>query len=1019
MTNEQLYIDNVYVPLTGSLNPSITKSVKDISEPDKAKAGYSKSVLIPRSKEADRVFSALFEFNITDHTFNVEAKAPCKYIVDSIPIIDGYLVLNDIVELDNYDIAYECVMYDGVANFFAQINGAYLTDLYESTASYEGLDIYDHPLTKELQQLSWDTQILENGGLVSFAFGKGYVYPLIDFGFSQDATNFIFTQMAPSIYEKEYMTRIINWAGFTVKAGGFLDTDDVIDHLIIPQSPECYQLTQSDITNREFVANTPELTSTGTTQSNNLPNGSLSSPDVIIFTNDSVAPGTDPGLNYNPATGEFTCVSTGVYDFNVLIDINATFTPTLGGSLKTICDIHGYIMFFHTPFATGVPVQVDALPFYITKDDSSFYSGARSTSSTPTYPDSDYMSGKAWGQSIQQAPIARSANPPDRYLLSMTGVPIQTGDIITVQWKAGIYSEALSPFPIPYVSSNYMFIDSFGAKSTGTAYLTMAVGAFYNKASNQTMSEGNLLQMSDVIPKQIKMIDYFMANVKRFNLVVDVSKDNPTELIIETWDNYFTGETLNIHELIDHSKDITSTPMGALDAKQYLYTYKPDSDFYNQLYTKNHARVYGDRYVEVESEFANAQKKTELLFSPTPCVGLPQNNRVLPTIYAQDGYGLPKSTKFNIRSLYYAGLKPCLNGWNHINYVSVFGIPFVETFVEYPYAGHFDDPFSPTFDLNFGLVEEVFYDDNIDPIIITDNNVTNKYHGKMLREITDPESRIVKAYVHLTPVMYDRFTFDKTYYWNLSYFRLLSKQEYNPNGEESTLCTFLKVGRVGNFTSTIATATGVPSVITPDTGGGGNVNMTERVPTKGNRSMDQPDNNNYSSRSVDVKGYNNYISGKAKNIEVYGDSNRIFAEANNIKIQGSDNTIDAGVSNVTLINTNGLHITESNVTYVNGTQIIGQGSGVLHISASQNADDSTMTYIADSSGANVILTFDVTTTEFKEGQVFVFKNVAFSPLYFCRVAITGGTIDGAATYNLAAAYDSITFQHSNGNFYVI
>lgn len=120
-----------------------------------------------------------------------------------------------------------------------------------------------------------------------------------------------------------------------------------------------------------ILANTPELTSTGTTQSNNLPIGSFSANDTIIFTNDSVAPAFDPAFNYDPTTGQFEVVSTGVYSLNAVIDINATFTPS-GGSVKTICDIHGFIKVFYTPISTGVPVQTDAVPFYITKDDNSF-----------------------------------------------------------------------------------------------------------------------------------------------------------------------------------------------------------------------------------------------------------------------------------------------------------------------------------------------------------------------------------------------------------------------------------------------------------------------------------------------------------------------------------------------------------------------------------------------------------------------------------------------------------------------
>lgn len=953
MAEERLYIEGVYIPLSGSLNPSISKSITDIQEPDKRKATHTKTVRIPRSKEADPVFSHIFEINAVDLDFNPNAKAACRYEVDHEEIILGYLRLNDIIVLDNQDIAYECTMYGTTADFFATIKNGYLTDLYASTASYEGLDIYDHTFTKELQQLSWETQIIENGGLVAFAFGKGYVYPLIDYGFSSDQTNFIFTQVPIAIYEKEYMTRLVAWAGFTIQAGGWVDTDDVIDHLIIPASPECYQLTAADISNRQFAANTPELTSTGTTTSNNLPMDTYSTPDIIIFTNEV----TDPGTIYDNTTGEFICEEIGIYDINSIVDINATFTPTTGTAVKTICDIHGKLQFWLTPNA-GAETLMDEIPFYITSDDSSFTSGARSTSSTPTYPDSDYMAGKAWGVAPSVSPIARPVNPPDRYQLVSNSIPLNVGDKITVKWKAKVATKSTNTSF--YFPSGNMFVDSLGIEYTGNATLTMAVGSFYNKCVNTTMTEGNLLQMSDVIPKNIKLVDYFMSLVKHFNLIVDINLENQKELIIKTRDEYLGSTVLNIHENIDRSKDIEYIPMSYLDVRRNLFTWKADNDYYNSRYTQNwQGDVYGQRQVDVENEFSGQEKTTEIIFSPTCMVAPPNTDRVLPTIYQLNDAGQPVTTKHNIRRLYYAGLKPCLNTWNHINYASVFSIPLVDTYSEYPYAGHWDDPYAPTMDINFGLVRRVFYDDNINDIVATNNNVVNKYYGKQLRELSDPESRIVKAYVRMRPYDFTNFTFDKLYYFDYAYFRLQEIHDYNPVAEETTLCTFLKINNAGDFTAGTMSATGKPENFTPDQTGG-NVNMSEDTPAKGVRSNDQKDGNTYSLTSGSVVGENNYVNPTAKNVQIYGDFNKVMGQATNIKIQGSNNIIEAGVENVSLINTSNQTVTESNVTYIDGKR----KDYWVSKTAAFVVDDAVYGYYLDGTSATVQMRLDNSISEF-------------------------------------------------------
>ena len=90
--------------------------------------------------------------------------------------------------------------------------------------------------------------------------------------------------------------------------------------------------------------------------------------------------------------------------------------------------------------------------------------------------------------------------------------------------------------------------------------------------------------------------------------------------------------------------------------------------------------------------------------------------------------------------MYYGGLKDNFENWLHKSDL----VPDVSQ-TQYPYAGHFDDPFNPTLDINFGLVREVFYDDTLEDITVTDNNLYNKYHSKFIREITDKDSKLVEC----------------------------------------------------------------------------------------------------------------------------------------------------------------------------------------------------------------------------------------------------------------------------------
>ena len=404
---------------------------------------------------------------------------------------------------------------------------------------------------------------------------------------------------------------------------------------------------------------------------------------------------------------------------------------------------------------------------------------------SPTSPDPDYRVSAAFSNNnIYLNPNNRSLSLPNVYTLTASNVSLTAGDLITVEFQ-GIFGSddptaTSSTLPFRSVSSSpYTYY-------TGTADVQLITSTFSNRVVNTGYLEGNTIAMVNAIP-HTKQRDFFMSLVKMFNLYVQADTQNDRHLIIEPREDFLTSDIVDWSQKLDNSKDVSYLPMGALDSKDYLYKYKQDKDYYNELYEATWDEVYGQEKFEITNDFLKNEFKTELIFSPTCSVGKDYNQMVLPTIKKYDeslasGHNEIRLMS-NIRILYFGGMKT--GYWRHYH---AGGITTNST---YPYAGHLDDPFNPTLDLNFGINKEIYYDNTFAPITLTDNTIFNKYHKKFIEEITDVNSKVVRGYFNLNPSDIKSLSFRKQYRFNNAYFRLNKIENYNPS--ELTMCEFLKI----------------------------------------------------------------------------------------------------------------------------------------------------------------------------------------------------------------------------------
>lgn len=253
----------------------------------------------------------------------------------------------------------------------------------------------------------------------------------------------------------------------------------------------------------------------------------------------------------------------------------------------------------------------------------------------------------------------------------------------------------------------------------------------------------------------------------------------------------------------------------------------------------------------------------------------------------------------------------------------------------YPYLGHFNNPQTPTYDLNWGQTVGLYYGEDT----VTNNNLYSVYWENQIKELSDKDSRIVTASFYLTAYDIADFRFNDNIYINQQYYKVNKIQNYDPTRE-----TLVKVELIK--TKFITAPRAFSKVVTPrDNNPIKNiVGLSKTDPVKpprpigvlstsGTNVISKPGaiavgkGNFIFNSSTAVIGNNNTTTG-TKSL-IVGDTN--VSGANKSLIVGDNNIIGDNVSNVIVFGDNAT-VTESNTMVISTTIVVTSN----YISASRN-----------------------------------------------------------------------------------
>jgi hypothetical protein len=510
-----------------------------------------------------------------------------------------------------------------------------------------------------------------------------------------------------------------------------------------------------------------------------------------------------------------------------------------------------------------------------------------------------------------------------------------------------------------------------------------------NDITAYTFQYGETVDFGIFFNTEVKQSEMLMSFVKMFNLYIEPDKDQPKILRCVPRDEFYNGSQLDWTDKLDYSQPVEIVPMGELDANPYVFSYKQGKDDGNITYQENYQTTYGQRTYQVDNDFVKSEKKIDIVFVPTQIKNydIGQKNLVLSSVEGkEDG---------DLRVLYYGGLVSGVSCRFIISFMGTISIQTSQVKTSIPLTIHYDSLSNPTIDLLFGMPREVGIGAGYN---YTNANLVNTYYYRFIQEITNKNSKIVRAYFRLTPSDWYNLQFKNLYFFEGQYWRLNKVENYNPTDEGVYLCEFLLAQFIPPATITVkkmgaGTAQGAHTDIYGDVYPGGKFPIKPGISGVGVGT---------SEGSGIFVGDN--FSGNGINNSGFGSTNIHYPD---------------GVDGSVVIVSNDFEPPKSNTFYVGNYEMYPNflsGGGVKTVTTNYDATKDDWLILCDTTAGSI--TINLPDPSGLQGKHWVIKKTA-SPHSVIIATITTAKIDGGDSHtdNQLNGFDWVACDGTN--FYII
>jgi hypothetical protein len=768
---------------------SLTYQIDDIEDITVKKSSFSKTIILPGTPTNNDYFKNIFDVNIdiSETSYNPKKALPVQVLIGDELVFQGNLQLLNIIT-NQKQVDYEIVITGVFKNIIIAFADYYLNQL--------NLDEYDHYRNTNTITNTWDNYISINNPVSSVLTqpGDGYIYPIIVNGqnpvtASNGAIKFNSFDLNPAVYAKTLIDKMFEFAGYTYTSN-FFDSE-YFRSLVIPTDTPQYSSEDIDDKTVRVTWDNPQpfVVPSGVTQVNNAYFSPASTLSGTVALSPMLQKSSAYWSNFTNGSWWFPMtVESGIYGGNQMQDPNGQWSST-GNVWRYTTNTSGFY---------SIDLDNSFYMFYKHRTGASF----KYLSGSLSYVARIYKVATNGQTTLLQQTSTLTITPP---IAGATG--IYSGSAYTIPGSGVIPSGFLATsnpyvmnFNIPSVWLNtgeqirinfqLLYPPSVGWQSVSDQVL---VGAITQRTISGTVnrleikpavttnySVNSIIKLSSFLPN-MKMRDFFINIIKMFNLMVSDNPNLDNDLIIEPRDDYFNSKrkvrdwTLKL----DYDQDVKQTPMSELDTKTYKFTYKKDNDYYNDLYEQQSSRVYGDYTVDFINDFSTNEKKLELEFAPTPVSDNIITPRIAPFFCDIDTNNALKPIKVLPRILFTKLLSTPNKFFTITDNPNQAGT----SLSRYLYAGMYDDPLDPTYSLEFGNSNVLYYNTSL---CCPNNTLINQFYLSTLNDITDVNAKLLEAYFHLTPSDINQFDFRDIILIDNSYWRVNTIVDYNPNAIDKT-----------------------------------------------------------------------------------------------------------------------------------------------------------------------------------------------------------------------------------------